>query len=94
MLKYSLTENLLTERPANYSAQAHSGASLDKEAVITRTDILAVLNSLEETIVDALLDGTTVNLPLFNTSFSISEVFLCRHKNTSYACVRISLMLV
>ena len=85
MLKYSLVENLLTERPDDYSAQTYSGTSLDKEAIITRmlkrgttltrTDILAVLNSLEETIVDALLEGGTVNLPLFNTAFSISGVF-------------------
>ena len=85
MLKYSLTENLLTERPDDYSAQTCAMASLDKEAIIarmlnrgtllTRTDILAVLNSLEETVTDALLDGNNVNLPLFNTSFSISGVF-------------------
>ena len=85
MLRYSLVENLLTERPDDYSAQTHATASLDKEAVITRmlnrgtlltrTDILAVLNGLEETVADALLEGNNVNLPLFNTSFSISGVF-------------------
>ena len=85
MLKYTLIENLLTERPDDYSAQTHSTGSLDKEAVIvrmlnrgtllTRTDILAVLNGLEETITEALLEGYSVNLPLFNTAFSISGVF-------------------
>ena len=85
MLNYSLTENLLTDRPDDYSAQTHSVNSLDKEAVInnilkrgttlTRTDILAVLNGLEETIADALIEGNNINLPLFNTSFSISGVF-------------------
>ena len=85
MLKYSLVENQLTERPDDYSAQTHSVSSLDKEAIIirmlhrgtllTRTDILAVLNGFEETITDALLEGNSVNLPLFNTSFSISGVF-------------------
>ncbi|MDR2011200.1 MAG: DUF4469 domain-containing protein [Bacteroidales bacterium] len=85
MLKYSLLENQLTERPDDYSAQTHSVASLDKEAIInrmlsrgtllTRTDILAVLNGLEETITDALLEGNSINLPLFNTSFSVSGVF-------------------
>ncbi len=85
MLKYSLVENLLTERPDDYAAQAHSAASIDKEALIsrmlqrgtllTRTDIIAVLNGLEETVVEALLEGNTVNLPLFNTSFSVSGVF-------------------
>lgn len=85
MLKYSLAENLLTERPDDYAAQPHSAASLDKEALIsrmlqrgtllTRTDIIAVLNGMEETVAEALTEGCTVNLPLFNTSFSISGVF-------------------
>ena len=85
MLKYSLLENLLTDRQDDYSAQTHSMATLDKEAIITRmlnrgtlltrTDIVAVLNGLEETVADALLEGCSVNLPLFNTSFSISGVF-------------------
>ena len=85
MLKYSLTENQLTERPDDYSAQTYPVASLDKEAVIarmlkrgaglTRTDILAVLNGLEEMVSEASLEGYTLNLPLFNTSFSISGVF-------------------
>jgi len=85
MLKYSLVENLLTERPDDYSAQTHSIASLDKEAIIsrmlqrgtslTRTDILAVLNSFEETVVDLHLQGYTITHPLLNTSFSISGVF-------------------
>ena len=85
MLKYNLTENPLTERPDDYSAQTHSVTSLDKEAVITRilnlgtlltrTDIIAVLNGLEEVVVGALHEGCNVTLPLFNTSFSVSGVF-------------------
>jgi hypothetical protein len=85
MLKYSLIENLLTERPDDYSAQTHSMATLDKEAVITRmlnrgtlltrTDILAVLNNFEETVVELLFEGNNLTLPLFNTAFSISGVF-------------------
>jgi hypothetical protein len=85
MLKYFLVENQLTERPDDYSAHTHSPVSLDKEAIIgrmlnrgtllTRTDILAVLNSLEETVVEATLEGNALHLPLFNTSFSISGVF-------------------
>jgi len=85
MLKYSLTENLLTERNDDFSAQTYSVASLDKEAIIarilkkgttlTRTDVLAVLNAFEETVADALLQGYSMTLPLFNTSFSISGVF-------------------
>lgn len=85
MLKYSLTENLLTDRPDDWSAQTHAVGSLDKEAVITRmlnrgtlltrTDIVAVLNALEETATEAVSEGYTLNLPLLNTSFSISGVF-------------------
>ena len=85
MLKYSLSENMLTDRPDDYSAQTHAVDSLDKEAIIarilkrgttvTKTDVLAVFNGMEEVIADALLEGNTINLPLFNTSFSISGVF-------------------
>ena len=60
MLKYSLSENLLTERPDDYSAQAQPTASHDREAIINRmlqrgtlvnrTDIVAVLNNLEAII--------------------------------------------
>jgi hypothetical protein len=84
-LKYSLQENLLTERPDDYSALAHASSSLDIEAIIqrilnkgttlTRTDLLAAFNGLYEAVRDAHLEGQTVNTPLFNTSFSISGVF-------------------
>ncbi len=85
MLKYNLVENFLTERPDDYMAQTIATRSYDKNAVIdhilrrgsllTRTDVLAVLNGLEETVADIIKDGGTINLPLFNTSFSISGVF-------------------
>jgi len=85
MLKYSLQENLLTERPDDYSAQTVVEGSYDKEAIIslmlqrgtlvTRTDMLAVLNLFEEVITSLIQNGSTINLPLFNTSFSISGVF-------------------
>jgi len=85
MLQYSLTENLLTGRADNFTALTQSEGSFDKEAIITemlrrgslltRTDILAVLNGYEETITNIIHDGGTVNTPLFNTSFSISGVF-------------------
>lgn len=85
MLQYSLTENLLTGRADNYTALTQTAGSFDKEAIIaemlrrgsllTRTDILAVLNGFEETIANIIHDGGTVNTPLFNTSFSVSGVF-------------------
>ncbi|HZK95669.1 MAG TPA: DNA-binding domain-containing protein, partial [Prolixibacteraceae bacterium] len=75
MLKYSLTWNLLTDGAGNYTAKAQSSGSYDKEAIITdmlrrgslltRTDILAVLNGFEESITKIINDGGTVNTPLF-----------------------------
>ena len=85
MLKYSLASNLLNVSVENYTAKAKASGSYDKEAIIanmlwrgsllTRTDILAVLNGFEESITAIINDGGTVNTPLFNTSFSISGVF-------------------
>lgn len=85
MLKYHLTENLLTNHSAEYVAQVQTAGSYNKEALIeemlkrgtllTRTDILAVLNGLEEVVCDIVSSGGTINSPLFNTSFSISGVF-------------------
>lgn len=85
MLKYGLTENSLTERPDDYTAQVYSAGSLDKEAIIermlrrgtllTKTDILAVFNGIEEEVAAVTREGFTVNMPLLNTSFSISGVF-------------------
>jgi len=85
MLKYSLTRNLLTDSTADFTAKTQSLGSYDKEAIITnmlrrgslltRTDIVAVLNGFEESVADIIHDGGTVNTPLFNTSFSISGLF-------------------
>jgi hypothetical protein len=85
MLYYNLVENQLTDNADDYSAQTHCTGSLDKEAIITRmlnrgtlltrTDILAVLNNLEETVIEALREGYNITHPLFHTAFSISGVF-------------------
>ena len=82
---YSTTENLLTERLDDLSATCHPASNYDKDAIfnemmkrgtlLTKTDILAVLNLFEETVAGILADGNTVTTPLFNTSFSISGVF-------------------
>jgi hypothetical protein len=84
-LKYSLVENHITDKPDDSAAQAHPTASLDREATIgrilvkgtllTRTDVLAVLNALGEVLSEGTREGCTFNLPMFNTSFSISGVF-------------------
>lgn len=85
MLKYSLVENILTGRPQDYSARMHVSQSynktkfikrlLDKGTLVTETDAVAALNAIENTIVEIIAEGGTLNLPLFNTSFSISGVF-------------------
>lgn len=85
MIKYSLIANDLTPEPNDYRAQTHAAGVFDKEAVIehmlqrgslvTRTDILAVFNDMEEAVVDLHRQGYTVNLPLFGTSFSIKGRF-------------------
>ena len=84
-LKYGLTENLLTERPDDYSAITYSAVSVDQNVLIdrilkrgttlTRTDLVAVMTAINETVSEGVEAGDTFNLPLFNTSFSISGVF-------------------
>jgi hypothetical protein len=85
MLEYSLHENLLTERKDDYVAQTHSKTvyareqfielMLQRGTLVTKTDIVAVLNNIEETVAYIVENGGMLNLPLFNTSFSISGVF-------------------
>ena len=85
MLQYSLEDNPLTERPDDYSAIAHAAGSymlediinamLSRGTLVTRTDIMAVLNNFFETTESIIERDGMVNTPLFNTSFSISGVF-------------------
>ncbi|MDR2042510.1 MAG: DUF4469 domain-containing protein [Tannerella sp.] len=85
MLEYSLHENPLTERNDDFAAQTHVKTTYDREQFIdlmlqrgtlmTKTDAVAVLNNIEETVAYIVRNGGTVNLPLFNTGFSISGVF-------------------
>ncbi|MDR2115450.1 MAG: hypothetical protein LBP87_03615 [Planctomycetaceae bacterium] len=59
MLDYSLHENPLTERKDDFAAQTHSKFPYTKEqfidlmlqhgTLVTKTDILVVLNNMEET---------------------------------------------
>ena len=84
-LKYSLTENLLTERPDDYAGIIQGGKSIDQSGLIerilrrgtslTRTDVMAVMNAINETVAEGVENGDTFTLPLMNTSFSISGVF-------------------
>lgn len=85
MLKYSLEENQLITRQNNYLARAHTKGSYDKTkfierlvgkgTLVTETDAVAALNAIENTVIEIIEEGGTLNLPLFNTSFSISGVF-------------------
>lgn len=85
MIKYHLAENHLTDRTDDYMAQVQSTGSFDKEAIVermlqrgsllTKTDILAVLNGFDETVQEVIKEGATIALPLFHTGFSISGVF-------------------
>jgi hypothetical protein len=85
MLEYSLHENRLTERTDDFAAQTHVKASYNKEELVelmlqrgtlmTKTDAIAVLNNLEETIAYIIRSGGMVHLPLFHTGFSITGVF-------------------
>ncbi len=85
MLKYYLVENVLTDQPEDYRAMTQSSDTYDKNkfikrllgkgTLVTETDAVAVLNAIESTVADILDEGSTINMPLFNTSFSVSGVF-------------------
>lgn len=85
MLEYSLHENLLTDRKDDYAAQTHSKTVYTRDAfidlmlqrgtLVTKTDIVAVLNNIEETVTYIVKNGGMLNLPLMNIGFSISGVF-------------------
>ena len=84
-VKYSLVENLLTEREDDYSAQVHSSVSYDNAAIVermikrgnslTKVDIEAVLNGYFDEVEMIHDEGGHVNTPLFNSSSSVSGVF-------------------
>ncbi|MDE7141138.1 MAG: DUF4469 domain-containing protein [Treponemataceae bacterium] len=85
MLKYSLRENLLTPEPDDCMAQVQDVRSYSQDEVIdlmmrrgttlTRADVAAVLQVYTEVIGELTADGSAVNTPLFNTSFSVAGVF-------------------
>ncbi|MDR2897678.1 MAG: DUF4469 domain-containing protein [Spirochaetaceae bacterium] len=85
MLEYSLHDNALAGAPEDMSAQIHPTGSYNREAfinlmlqrgtLVTKTDIVAVFNNMEETALSIIQNGGTINLPLLNTSFSITGVF-------------------
>jgi hypothetical protein len=85
MLKYSLHENSLTERKDDFVAHPHPSASYNREqfidlmlqrgTTVTRTDIVAVFNAMEETGVYIIENGGTFNLPLMITGFRMPGIY-------------------
>jgi hypothetical protein len=85
MIEYSLSENLLTERKDDYVAVTHVKNSynkvqfidliLQRGTLVTKTDLVAAFNIIEETAVYVVKNDGELNLPLINTSHSISGVF-------------------
>ena len=84
-LHYSLHENQLTPNPDDYAAQVQDVKSYDLESVIsrmtqrgttlTKTDCKAVVEMLFDEVARITEEGGMVNMPLFNTRFSISGTF-------------------
>ncbi|MDR1198306.1 MAG: DUF4469 domain-containing protein [Prevotellaceae bacterium] len=85
MLQYHLVENLMTPAPDDAMAQVVNLRSYTEEQIaeqmlkrgtlLTKADILAVLEVYREVILDIIADGSSVNTRLFNISPSISGVF-------------------
>ena len=83
-MKYYLVDNKLTEED-NYSARVLTERTVNQEALIekmlskrnlvSKTDIVAVLNSYYEEIIQCIQEGDSLNLPLVNIGYSISGVF-------------------
>jgi len=81
-LDYALVENKFGE---GFTAIACPGRSLTRDELIdrmtargttiTKTDLLAVFNLADEEISKAAANGESINLPLLNTSFSLSGVY-------------------
>ena len=84
-MKYYLVENLLTERPDDFSARVQTAGTADKDAIVkemasrgvsmSEAEIRAVLDTFEEACADLTRRGFSLNTPLFATSFSIGGVF-------------------
>ncbi|MDR1984153.1 MAG: DUF4469 domain-containing protein, partial [Prevotellaceae bacterium] len=85
MLQYHLLENLMTPTPDDAMAQvvnlrSHTDEQIAEQmlkrgTLLTKADILAVLEVYREVILDIIADGGSVNTRLFNISPSISGVF-------------------
>ncbi|GHT66469.1 hypothetical protein FACS189452_02390 [Bacteroidia bacterium] len=85
MLDYSLVENLLTPAPddamaqvvnvRSYSEDEIADLMLKRGTLLTKADILAVLEVYREVVTDLVADGAGVNTALMHISPSIAGVF-------------------
>lgn len=85
MLKYCLRENLLTAKPDDYMAQVTDsrvftlddviGRMMKRGTTVTRTDMVAIMQLYTEECSFIVEEGGTLNMPLINTSMSITGVF-------------------
>ncbi|WP_299163153.1 DNA-binding domain-containing protein [uncultured Tenacibaculum sp.] len=83
-MKYYLIENKLTEE-RNYIARVLTTRKINqtglikkmlrKRNLVSKTDIVAVLNSYYEEIIQSIKDGYAINLPLLNIGYSITGIF-------------------
>lgn len=89
-MKYYLSENRLTDE-ANYVARVLTERTinqdeliekmLSKRNLVSKTDIVAVLNSYYEEIIESIEEGDNINLPIVNIGYSISGVFNTEEDN-------------
>jgi hypothetical protein len=73
------------KRPEDLAARVHVKRSYNKKEFIdlmlqrgtttTRTDLVAVLNNIEETLAYITRDGGTVHLPVMSTGFGLAGLF-------------------
>jgi hypothetical protein len=85
MLDYHVVENLMTPNPDDGMAQVVNLRSytddeiaelmLKRGTLLTKADILAVLQVYREVVADIVEDGCAVNTALFNITPSISGIF-------------------
>jgi hypothetical protein len=98
MLDYSLHENPLTERKDDFAAQTHVKTSynkgqfidlmLQRGTLMTKTDALAVLNNIEETVAYIVGNGGVVEIDGINVKIAGdkpitgSVIYLCYRQNS------------
>ena len=85
MIKYYLKKNPLNTEETNYVAQIASKGTFDYEKIIdkilskgttlTRPDLYAALEALNQTIKEVIEDGYNVSMPLYNIGYSITGTF-------------------